>query len=180
MQVVFLVKMLTTTKSLSCYCINDLESCYEQNTCKKESVTQYINHLYTSFNCSNEIVHANDYFVSSTGLIILIFTSFTFWIICCGGILAYVQMKRRTDDDPVQETIIKPDKCVIIPISTQSMCNEEPDDMNKICKVCLCNEKNTVFIPCGHICCCFECSEKLSICPVCRSRITTVIKTYDV
>ncbi|KAL7722654.1 Zinc finger domain containing protein [Entamoeba marina] len=88
--------------------------------------------------------------------------------------------ERRTDDDPVQETIIKPDKCVIIPISTQSMCNEEPDDMNKICKVCLCNEKNTVFIPCGHICCCFECSEKLSICPVCRSRITTVIKTYDV
>lgn len=39
------------------------------------------------------------------------------------------------------------------------------------CAICLCNEKNTIFIPCGHYYCCNVCSDKLRECPICRSQI---------
>jgi Zinc finger, C3HC4 type (RING finger) len=39
------------------------------------------------------------------------------------------------------------------------------------CAICLCNEKNTVFIPCGHYYCCNDCSDKIRECPICRGTI---------
>ncbi|KAM0026965.1 putative Zinc finger, RING/FYVE/PHD-type [Helianthus debilis subsp. tardiflorus] len=35
-----------------------------------------------------------------------------------------------------------------------------------------------VFYKCGHMCCCVTCSSHLTSCPLCRSRITQVVKTY--
>ena len=40
------------------------------------------------------------------------------------------------------------------------------------CAVCLCNAKNTVFIPCGHFYTCSTCSPQLKTCPICRINIT--------
>lgn len=40
------------------------------------------------------------------------------------------------------------------------------------CAVCLCNEKDTVFIPCGHFYTCMGCSQQLKTCPICRCTIT--------
>ena len=40
------------------------------------------------------------------------------------------------------------------------------------CAVCLCAEKDTVFIPCGHYYTCGECSKMLKTCPICRANIT--------
>jgi len=40
------------------------------------------------------------------------------------------------------------------------------------CAVCLCNEKDTVFIPCGHFYTCIGCSSMLKTCPICRCNIT--------
>lgn len=39
------------------------------------------------------------------------------------------------------------------------------------CAVCLCNAKNTVFIPCGHFYTCSTCSPQLKTCPICRINI---------
>ena len=43
------------------------------------------------------------------------------------------------------------------------------------CSVCLCSEKDTVFIPCGHFHTCSECSKMVSTCPICRISITNRI-----
>jgi len=52
------------------------------------------------------------------------------------------------------------------------------------CKVCLDKSVNTVLLPCGHACCCHECSVKVKFatwdakCPICRSRIQSVSMLY--
>lgn len=55
------------------------------------------------------------------------------------------------------------------------------------CVVCLSKEKEYVFVPCGHMCVCKGCGEKILqdhhhrnelCCPVCRAPADTVIKVY--
>eukprot|EP01113_Clastostelium_recurvatum_P000575 TRINITY_DN10262_c0_g1_i1.p1 TRINITY_DN10262_c0_g1~~TRINITY_DN10262_c0_g1_i1.p1 ORF type:complete len:192 (-),score=35.59 TRINITY_DN10262_c0_g1_i1:88-663(-) len=54
------------------------------------------------------------------------------------------------------------------------------------CTVCLENVCDTVFCPCGHLCACSGCAEKINqnrnsqekACPVCRAPISTTIKVY--
>lgn len=40
--------------------------------------------------------------------------------------------------------------------------------------------KESVFIPCGHRCCCVRCAENLSEktkeCPICKQKITSLLK----
>lgn len=50
--------------------------------------------------------------------------------------------------------------------------------MPDICVICLEQEYNSVFVPCGHMCCCVTCSSHLTSCPLCRSRIGQVVKTF--
>ncbi|XP_074574765.1 E3 ubiquitin-protein ligase SP1 [Curcuma longa] len=60
---------------------------------------------------------------------------------------------------------------------------KEPDNTKKnltldICVICLEQEYNAVFVPCGHMCCCITCSMHLTSCPLCRKRIDQAIKTF--
>lgn len=50
--------------------------------------------------------------------------------------------------------------------------------MPDICVICLEQEYNAVFVPCGHMCCCITCSSHLTNCPLCRQRINQVVKTF--
>lgn len=51
------------------------------------------------------------------------------------------------------------------------------------CCICLDEEvKGVCFVPCGHICACWECAneiKKRGKCPVCRQPVQTVIRTYQ-
>ncbi|KAG0555802.1 hypothetical protein M758_11G003500 [Ceratodon purpureus] len=47
-----------------------------------------------------------------------------------------------------------------------------------LCVICLEQEYNAVFVPCGHMCCCTSCSSQLTNCPLCRRHIDQVVKTY--
>ncbi|CAL8262790.1 unnamed protein product [Lota lota] len=61
---------------------------------------------------------------------------------------------------------------------------EDPIDIllrlqrEKQCKICMDRDFCMVFIPCGHLVCCSECSQSLSKCPICCGSITQKIKTY--
>ncbi|KAM6923759.1 E3 ubiquitin-protein ligase XIAP [Xenentodon cancila] len=63
--------------------------------------------------------------------------------------------------------------------------NEDPLEklrklqMEKQCKICMDRDIGIVFIPCGHLVCCKECSESLIKCPICCGAITQKIKTYN-
>nr|XP_039272842.1 uncharacterized protein LOC120347079 isoform X2 [Styela clava] len=51
-------------------------------------------------------------------------------------------------------------------------------EREKRCKICLTEDAQMLFQPCGHICACFGCAERLQACPVCRSVIERAIRTY--
>jgi len=54
---------------------------------------------------------------------------------------------------------------------------DKGNDQN--CIVCRDNKKDALFLPCGHVCCCCECGEKLdSKCPLCRSSILKTMKIF--
>ena len=48
----------------------------------------------------------------------------------------------------------------------------------KTCKVCMENDVDTVFLPCGHLVSCNQCSPKLRKCPVCRTYIRGTVRTF--
>lgn len=47
-----------------------------------------------------------------------------------------------------------------------------------MCCVCMAVPKNTVFTPCGHSQCCYDCSKQITTCPLCRRNISDSIKLY--
>lgn len=53
------------------------------------------------------------------------------------------------------------------------------DDSEKECLVCLCENKDTLIMPCGHFCICSECGRSLvkhkQLCPICRGNIGSLI-----
>jgi hypothetical protein len=46
------------------------------------------------------------------------------------------------------------------------------------CCVCMDAEANIIFIPCGHLCSCQECSKEISFCPMCQKGIAMTQITY--
>lgn len=48
----------------------------------------------------------------------------------------------------------------------------------KLCKICMDKDVSIVFIPCGHLVSCKECSVMLTKCPICCGAIAQKIKTY--
>ncbi|XP_071486778.1 E3 ubiquitin-protein ligase NEURL1-like isoform X1 [Diadema antillarum] len=48
------------------------------------------------------------------------------------------------------------------------------------CSICFEAPVNAVFYKCGHVCCCFECANKMrgSSCPICRAVIADIIRMY--
>lgn len=49
---------------------------------------------------------------------------------------------------------------------------------DRICKVCMEKEINTVFLPCGHLVCCEMCTPMIRECCICRVFIRGTVKTY--
>jgi len=52
------------------------------------------------------------------------------------------------------------------------------------CIICMSAEKDSLFAPCGHYSTCYSCADKITQttakCPICRSRITEVVKRENV
>lgn len=49
----------------------------------------------------------------------------------------------------------------------------------RVCKICLDKEACIVFIPCGHLVSCLQCSRVLRHCAVCRTKIQDKIRVYQ-
>ncbi|NWH47359.1 LRSM1 ligase, partial [Fregata magnificens] len=52
------------------------------------------------------------------------------------------------------------------------------DEKKSECVVCMEQETQMVFLPCGHVCCCQTCCERLHTCPLCRKDITQRIRIF--
>lgn len=44
--------------------------------------------------------------------------------------------------------------------------------------LCLFPQTQMIFLPCGHVCCCQTCCERLHTCPLCRKDITQRIRIF--
>jgi len=56
---------------------------------------------------------------------------------------------------------------------------ELPSEM--ICVICWENTRNAIFLPCGHVCTCWDCAssvQKSGQCPICRVDIQSIWKVY--
>ena len=47
-----------------------------------------------------------------------------------------------------------------------------------VCKVCMECQIQVTFVPCGHLVCCGQCALVLDECPICRTAISGVIRTF--
>jgi hypothetical protein len=59
----------------------------------------------------------------------------------------------------------------------------ETDQATLLCIVCLERPRNIAWVPCGHVCCCQECSEQMRVlarmrCCVCRANVTETVKLF--
>ncbi|NXF29502.1 LRSM1 ligase, partial [Nyctibius bracteatus] len=52
------------------------------------------------------------------------------------------------------------------------------DEKKSECVVCMEQETQMIFLPCGHVCCCQTCCERLNTCPLCRKDVTQRIRIF--
>ncbi|KAK3589187.1 hypothetical protein CHS0354_018898 [Potamilus streckersoni] len=55
--------------------------------------------------------------------------------------------------------------------------NQRLRDMS-ICKICMDNASCIVFLPCGHMVCCANCSPAMRKCPICRVLVRGTVKAF--
>lgn len=79
--------------------------------------------------------------------------------------------KNRTNDESTSE-IHSPDS------NSSEGCDQSPMEKSNECKICLIEEFNTVFIPCGHVVACGKCASTLRNCPICRKEIGNILRIY--
>ncbi|CRL08548.1 CLUMA_CG021233, isoform A [Clunio marinus] len=65
--------------------------------------------------------------------------------------------------------------------SASSITRENPADaVNAIeCVICMDAQTRVIFLPCGHLCCCIDCSTSLVECPMCRASIERKIRVIQ-
>mmetsp|Transcript_8619 Transcript_8619/g.15254 ORF Transcript_8619/g.15254 Transcript_8619/m.15254 type:complete len:109 (-) Transcript_8619:119-445(-) len=59
--------------------------------------------------------------------------------------------------------------------------SKPPPQVVTECCICLDEDKDAVFIPCGHVCCCESCAKQIQgssehRCPICRGNVAQVVK----
>jgi hypothetical protein len=86
------------------------------------------------------------------------------------------EAERRKQIDLLQMEVLQMNKLTLQSeiMKDKSLNNESG------CVICFGTEKHIVFVPCGHLACCSECSQTLDECPICRQRIIQKIKVFHV
>ncbi|XP_026476565.1 E3 ubiquitin-protein ligase LRSAM1-like [Ctenocephalides felis] len=84
----------------------------------------------------------------------------------------YSKSKELTRDEvqtPTAPAVVGSPSCSNI-ITNDNGINAETSVMNSECVICMDQECQMIFVPCGHMCCCISCSsnEELQLCPMCE------------
>ena len=77
--------------------------------------------------------------------------------------------------DSSEEDLIQSSKGLVIDSPQPAKAKKTDGD----CVVCLDTiQAKIAFIPCGHVCCCSNCSKKMRKCPLCRAVVQSSIKVF--
>ncbi|KAI0221800.1 Baculoviral IAP repeat-containing protein 2, partial [Lamellibrachia satsuma] len=52
------------------------------------------------------------------------------------------------------------------------------EDQRLLCKICMDDEANVLFLPCGHLCSCARCAPALRNCAICRALIRGTVRVF--
>ncbi|PGH03595.1 hypothetical protein AJ79_07324 [Helicocarpus griseus UAMH5409] len=55
---------------------------------------------------------------------------------------------------------------------------EVADEEMDLCQICYSEDQDALFYMCGHVCACVSCAKQVDICPMCRKKVTNVVKIY--
>jgi hypothetical protein len=55
---------------------------------------------------------------------------------------------------------------------------QKVDRHETLCVICLRDQKDCVFLPCGHLYTCMKCSENLPTCPICRKIVKQKVRVF--
>ena len=69
------------------------------------------------------------------------------------------------------------DECIETELESLKKENRKLKDMT-MCKICMDNEINIVFLPCGHMTACGECAPAMRLCPLCRTKVKGTVRAY--
>lgn len=96
-----------------------------------------------------------------------------------------IQNQQNNNNDQEDEGQQNNDQNVVVnnPQQEENQPNEE-NNQNE-CKICYDSKVDTVFIPCGHMCACHACAVNVLTkfqkqCPICKTVVSNVVKTYIV
>ncbi|KAI8940888.1 hypothetical protein NX059_002148 [Plenodomus lindquistii] len=53
-------------------------------------------------------------------------------------------------------------------------------EAERLCRICWEEDATAAFYDCGHVVACLECAREVSVCPVCRKRVVTVLRLFYV
>ncbi|NXP11045.1 BIR7B protein, partial [Thinocorus orbignyianus] len=73
--------------------------------------------------------------------------------------------------DSLSSTLVSPSR-----ISTEEQLRRLQEE--RMCKLCMEGDVSVVFVPCGHLVTCEECSLNLRLCPICRAVIQGSVRTF--
>ncbi|XP_019851374.1 PREDICTED: E3 ubiquitin-protein ligase XIAP-like isoform X2 [Amphimedon queenslandica] len=95
------------------------------------------------------------------------------------------EASNATKSMPLAQIQKRPSTNYSLPHYTQSpisSLNQELADStleDNVCVVCLDNRKQYAIVPCGHLCVCYDCSEQLLLCPICRVRKEDALRIFS-
>jgi len=84
-----------------------------------------------------------------------------------------IENKREFKDDSSSNTMEGTDEAQILKEQLQQLQEQ------KLCKICMDAEINTVFLPCGHLVACLTCTKDIKQCPVCRQEIAQTVRIFS-
>ena len=88
--------------------------------------------------------------------------------------LIFSQRSNRDDKETCATPHFPSEKAIGERQQTEDNDDDDDDDLSlmpKHCKICLTREIQLIFLPCGHLVSCMECSSAISKCPFCRAKI---------
>ena len=93
--------------------------------------------------------------------------------------ITFLERANRKFYYTVRKTNVKVISSRDVPSNLKVYQDESPD-----CVICMSNEKDSVFAPCGHFYCCNECATKIVVsdqpCPICRTSIQRIVDRSQV
>ncbi|CAG2212464.1 unnamed protein product [Mytilus edulis] len=137
---------------------------YSEDLCHTTAVQSLMQYNYHKVDIMEAVkrfidLHGHTYF-SAEDLLKLVLERHTYQYAVSSSMLHI-----ETDCPETQIPIIKEE-------DTESILEENRRiEESKLCKICLENKVNVVFLPCGHICACLDCSPAIRKCAICREFI---------